>query len=861
MRLAFPMPRIRKKSPTSDVVTADQTGTRRLATRYAHENLTVTSEGTWAWFDLDDVNWEGATSADRDNTIADTVQRLVDVLGHRVVLTHIPAPWNADDYMSAVRRKYPRPLPDRPGTRTREDLISAAAALPVALASGDPVIVLGVRFTTRRVEEDMLPLLLGPDPAPAPLGNLNTIRQELRRVTSVVARDGLNGGPLSEAGLAWVMQSCLELGHDPEPISSVRHHGPLPSGDTVRHGMRPLASTVPVHVLRVDGVRTRHVCVRRVGQVRARDTDTVPPLFGWLTARRVPWTACFDVHSGESLVHAVKGRAKVARDTERHDRAHGVDSDEATVRGITRSKEILAEVTEGDDATAGRVWGVILVATSGETPQAAIDAMNVLASDTARHQKATLESGWGMDADTYRFVPGEPFGPLDGNTGSLRRWPLSMLAGLGPAVTGRAGDTSGLMLGAVAGSARPFIFDTHAGPRSDRPGTIFIVGEQGAAKTATAALMLDWDVANGIQASAWDPAGRMRELTRLPHLRSDAVEFPLTTAGRPGLLMPHFLDLDPVRRHYEPGPDGDGEWEDAMRGVRAIRMDRAIDATLMMLPDRMSTDPDVLATVEAAVGKVGGAYGVHSREIIDAVEVESSFGRSIAERLRSRAMLSDGAMIFPDRDVDPSVLDRLGRDAALTVITTPGLSLPQSADPSRWTKAERRSLPILVLGWQLAARNIWASTDPTTFFADEMGVLMGGFSSVRSSVLRMAYDSRKVDAAAVFAAQTPHPILEIDPDVDNLVGAAFLGRCHRRTAERALPLLGLEPGNGWEDRAPRLDTGEFIVSGFDRVPAPRPRQVRVDRAWWHPDLIAATDTTPGVREEVSTSPLRAGAHT
>ena len=851
----------RGKTRGPAVLTADRTGTRRLATRYAHENLTVTDEGTWVWFDLDDVNWEGAAGSDRDNTIADTVQRLVDVLGHRIVLTHVPAPWNADAYLAQVRRKYPTPITDQPGARTRDDLIESAAALPVALGSGDPVIVLGVRFTTRKIAEDHLPLMLGDDPAPPPLGNLNDVRQELRRVAAIVARDGLHGAPLSEAGLAWVMQSCLELGHDPRPIGSVRHHAALPAGDTVRHGMRPNAAAVPVHVLREDGVRTRHVCVRRVGQVRDRDSDALPPLFGWLTARRVPWTACFDVHSGDVLVPVVRGRAKVARDTERHDRAHGVDSDEATMRGITRSREILAEVTDGDEATASRVWGVVLVATSGETPQAAVDAMEELAADTARHQKTPLESGWGMDADAYRFVPGEPFGPLDGTAGSLRRWPLATLAGLGPAVTGKAGDTSGFMMGAVAGSARPYILDTHAGPRNDRPGTIFIIGEQGAAKTATAAAMLDWDTTNGIQCSAWDPTGRMRALARLPHLRADAVEFPLTTAGKPGMLMPHFLDLDPKRRHYEPGVEGDEEWEDAMRGVRAIRMDRAIDAALMMLPERMGADPDVLAIVEAAVGKVGGEYGTHSREIIDAIERESTYGRDIAERLRSRAMLSDGAMVFPDRDVDPSVLDRLGRDAALTVITTPGLSLPQSPDPSRWTKAQRRSLPILVLGWQLAARNIWASTDPTTFFADEMGVLMGGFSSVRSSILRLAYDSRKVDAAAILAAQTPHPILEIDPDVDNLVGAALLGRCHRKTAERALPLLGLEPGHGWEDRAPRLETGEFVVSGFDRVPAARPRQVRVDRAWWHPDLIAATDTTPGVREEAAASPLRAGALT
>ena len=81
------------------------------------------------------------------------------------------------------------------------------------------------------------------------------------------------------------------------------------------------------------------------------------------------------------------------------------------------------------------------------------------------------------------------------------------------------------------------------------------------------------------------------------------------TAAQPGMLMPHFLDLDPKRAFYPPGADGDEEWADAVAGVKAVRMDRAIDATLLALPyELVSTDASVRSLVEEAVTSVGGQF-------------------------------------------------------------------------------------------------------------------------------------------------------------------------------------------------------------------------------------------------------------
>lgn len=62
------------------------------------------------------------------------------------------------------------------------------------------------------------------------------------------------------------------------------------------------------------------------------------------------------------------------------------------------------------------------------------------------------------------------------------------------------------------------------------------------------------------------------------------------------------------------------------------------------------------------------------------------------------------------------------------------------------------------------------------------------------------------------------------------------------TAARAgLPLLRLRDDSGYHHAITRLEPGEFLVRDWHA----RVRKIRVDRDWWHPDLRAALDTTPG----------------
>lgn len=824
----------------------------RPSTTAAHSNLITGRDGTWAFFALADTEHEGRLGEDRDSDLLDTVNRLVDLTGHRVWLRGTSQDVNPLDHLDAWEARYPNPLPDRPGARTRADLLAYASGLPVANDSGRTLVVLGVRFTRTRHTVDNLARILNDTPPPPPLGEVADDRATYRHFLRSLDGEGLHARPLTETAVQWVTETSHALGH---------RRGHIPDGPitwrTVSVTAEPYAPTFTSHAIGGDDnqASTRHVTIRHLGMMRGFDTDTRWPLFGWLNAQRVEWAACFDVHDGDTVAPVARAWRKTARDTAEHDTAHGVDIDDGTLEGIDRATQVVSETTHGEEGEAARVWGRVVVAVAGDTPTEALDEADRLTSTARRHQHAPLEADHGQAEDRWLFLPAEPWGVLDASAPHLRRWPLSMLAATGPAVTGHAGDDTGIPLGGIAGSASTYMWDPHGGPRMGRPGTWVVIAEQGGGKSSLASLVCDWSWSNGVATRIWDPSGMMGRLARMPHAADDVVEFPLSTAGKPGMLMPHFLDLDPKRVFYPAGPDGDEEWADAVAGVKAVRMDRAIDATLLALPYELVTaDASVRSIVEEAVAAVGGDYGTHSREIIDALARCGDRGRELARMLTARAVLPDGAMVFPDRDVSDTVLDRITSDSVGVVITTPGLSIPQSPDRSTWQREHHRAALVQTLGWQLAVRDAWASQDPTTVWVDELAVLMaGGIESVRSSLLRAAVDSRKVALSIGFGAQTPGPVYAIDSDVDNLIGSAFIGRVPAiNTARACLPLLGVPDGHGWAERITRLPSGgvrEFAVSGWQREPS-QPRQVLVDQSWWHADLLAAANTTPPSVEAV-----------
>ena len=253
----------------------------------------------------------------------------------------------------------------------------------------------------------------------------------------------------------------------------------------------------------------------------------------------------------------------------------------------------------------------------------------------------------------------------------------------------------------------------------------------------------------------------------------------------------------------------------------------------------------IQGTIESAVTDVGGDYGTDPWQIVARLDALGEVGRAIAERLRARAQLKDGGLIFPDprKDVDDEPGKRLMEQAALTVITMEGLTLPPKDQPDRslWSRQALASVPILNLGSRFAMRTIYADRKPKAVLLDELGIATGGAGSFSSFAVRSSFDSRKWHALVALIFQNPHTLLGLDPQISNLAGAAFIGRMDETAARAGLPLLRLRDDSGYHDAITTLEQGEFLVRDWHG----RARKIRVDRDWWHPDLIAALDTTAG----------------
>ena len=57
-----------------------------LSMRYAHRNLIVNSEGTWAFYALDGVDWTLQSPDARRSIITDQMFRWADLIGHKIWL-------------------------------------------------------------------------------------------------------------------------------------------------------------------------------------------------------------------------------------------------------------------------------------------------------------------------------------------------------------------------------------------------------------------------------------------------------------------------------------------------------------------------------------------------------------------------------------------------------------------------------------------------------------------------------------------------------------------------------------------------------------------------------------------------------
>jgi hypothetical protein len=356
-----------------------------------------------------------------------------------------------------------------------------------------------------------------------------------------------------------------------------------------------------------------------------------------------------------------------------------------------------------------------------------------------------------------------------------------------------------------------------------------------------------------------DPSGRLQKMLALPELRDISRSVDLM-GGRPGSLSPYAVVPEPNRQLVESEATGDlaERMELARNAARATRRDLALTTLLGCLPLDLSRNSDVRSQVRAAVTASPDASRASLWEVVKRLEDDSD-GRFIARELRSAAEREVGRLFFTAPTQSRDDTDRLAgiRPARLTVFNLKGLVKPDpQVNEQDYSPEELLYRPIMALAaW--SCLNLIYRGDPhdRKFFAlDEAQEVTQASGAGRALVYKLSSDSRKNNTASFVVSQNASTIL--GSDINNFVGAAFVGRTQDEASQRdALKLLGKPEGIGYERilgaLSPRqrrseehLAFREFIYR--DGLGGEGGRggmeKIRVSLGH-HPDLFAALQTT------------------
>lgn len=844
------VPRIRRR----DGGDADTPPEAKLAAR-AHRHLITTTDGVWAHYVLDGVDWPMRSPDARDVIRADQQHRWADLTGHRVELWLVTAPY---PHRAWARRFYESTPNPKHGF---DDMVTAAQRHMLDLAAQRSAAVLAVRVTPDKLAPHMLPHLLSGENLPPIFAKLDPVRRRLRYITEVVTRPGFAAAPMTPAAMRWLMHAMVGL-HAPVPagLSSVDAQGwdveDVPGfTNPVVATANPYGLTTKLSVVRGSVQHTHHVAVLHVDDFESRDTDRQDqdPYLEWSATLDYPVVmhACFDVVDGADLRGVAQLDRRKAGHIAEHYMEHGEPPPAQIERGIEQAAVVEDEVTNGSREVACRLQGVVMFAVSGPTEEDTLQRCADLTAAAARDQSLRLVHDYGQYGSYRAFTPGE----VTPMTGHVSQLPAVFAAAGVPNATSTAGDPTGALLGNIAGSRDVLVIDQFGGTKRNMSNLIAVGSDPGGGKSTLGGYFAYLSVLRDHPALVSDPSGPLARLCDVPVLRPHSRHLSLADASR-GVLMPSFMVPEPRLADYA----DKARHARALDRAKAERVDLLTDSLLGLLPYRMVVADQtglIDGYVSEAAAKAGGHYGADPWDAVAWLAAQSEpAAKRVAHLLTEAANTTAGMLIFPDRarTVDDTATDQLTGQALLTVVTMEGMVLPpKGTDRATWSRDASLSVPILALVSRLAARTIYANKDPKTVILDELGIstsASAGGGSFTSFAVRLAFDSRKWNASGVLMFQNPSTLLDLDRDVLNLIGAAFVGRMKKDAAISALPLLGLEPDSGYDAAIQRLTPGEFLVRDWRG----RVRKTLVDQDWWDRALVAALNTTPtggDIQDDVS----------
>ena len=812
-------------------------------------NLVATAGGVWAWYRLTDIPYWFTDAALRRHQRSAVMARFADLVGHRLQFRVTEHPVAAAAWAADFRsRTAPRArTPESARAESWDDVVDLMRQriddLPALTV---PAGYVGVRLSRQHARHDQLAALLRGEN----VRGLKDTLEALIKVDHVVAGEGWSARPVTARRLAWLIASSLTPGL---PVSSESLAGAEEGWDEatleeftapVLATAEPWAPAVRIEALRQGRVQTVWAAVASLSRTPSRfDDDPRAPLFAWGLGLpwKVQWCADVDVVDGHDLAkRATKVREEL---DDQIDHMHELRR-KAPLR-LTRLRDEAARVE--DDRTDPlldvrvRLVGTVRALVTGATRDETVARLDELVRRAVRDQGAVLSTHPGQWAAVRSFVPGE-HDPTTA-TGFVREVPAALAATWGPNTGTRVLDEVGPYRGWTTRRATtPVFWSPQDGPAHGRSGLTVICGIQGGGKTYAAASTWELEVRMGHLAHVLDPSGLLRRLLELPAMRRTVREVDLQHAAS-GLLSPWRLVPEPRRDDY-PGPAAvvpvptrpgglatrDPGWDDSNEAAeaaeRALRRDRvyesacsaadeerrslAVELLLSRLPAQLVEDsPDARIIVRAGVNSVGGAFGTDPWEAVEAISREGERGKTIARIIRDSATARGGRLILPPPSAKDGATDVLAHDPVL--ITAPNMPVPASNLQRRqWSEDEQLAAGLMrAAAWFLTRAIYLTGQDPKFVDIEEAGDI-GGSEAVRGLAQRASLHTRKSNSALLLSLQNPSRLLDLDPEIGNLIGTMMIGRSEDPgAAAAALRLAGLSPE--FAGVVQNLRTGEMLV--------------------------------------------------
>ena len=818
--------------------------------RRVRDHLLVTSDGTWAWYKLGPVPWSFRSPAERSTLLGNVAQRWAELVGTTVHLriTSHPVPYST--WARRLHSESPNRLEDG-----WPEYLAASQERIRETRSDSPGVYLGIRITTRKLTDTDLARVAGDRGGKKLPSALATARGELDRITEAVSREGFNAEPVSERGMGWLIHASVALGHPVSEhsiaVTGTEGWGP---GDVeaftlpVSAYSKPLSGCVNITAARDGHVRTNSVAFASLSRLSPRDTDH-PILAPWMAFPMkfpypVEWSMIGKVVAGKDMRKRAEYDLTRARSISRgfrHD--HDEDPTPDVDRAIRLAEQVADEVNTGTSEIATRIIGPIRIAVHGATDEDALARLRSITSAFAGGEQRIeiLHPIAGQHALYQEFIPGEEHRRMDHVARAL---PARFLATSVPNAATGLGDDYGPYLGQVIGSSRNAVFfDPTSGlmdPENNKSGLCVIGGEPGSGKSSLGGGIAESGVRRGHRAIILDPSGPLARLTTLPHLRKVSRHIDLSGA-KPGTLNPYQLVPIPLRENY----DTDTQHQDAIAEATAERRELMIDSIHGILSNPR---PDYYGLLERAVSECPAEVTSNPWEVVHYLERKGgALERELAGMIRQTQALKGARLIFPLEDADASGVDDL-TDVLLTVITMPGLTTPApGSDRAHWSRAERMSVVMLHLAARFAQRAMYADKHPKVIIVDEGGIAGAAGSSFQTFMLRGSRDSRKHNTFFALLVQNPADAVGLSPEINNLIGTAFMGRLTGSGPRKAgLELLNVTTGVGYEGVFGSLRSGEFVMCDYKG----RVDTMRIDFEH-RPDLHPALYTTPPANRDTA----------